>query len=133
MRKIIFAILAMATTSLLAQFSIAAEGESIPTAVRKYIEDKSRATGTFDVYDPEIGKTRMLSLIRLNSNIGKSGERYYSSADFKDMETAETVELDFDVDAKNGKTSVIQARIRKVGGKERYTYDENNNMIPVLR
>ncbi|HAH21202.1 MAG TPA: hypothetical protein DCL49_09910, partial [Candidatus Omnitrophica bacterium] len=97
-----------------------------------YVLEKSKKTGTFDVHDPETGKTRKLSLVRVHERVGKTGEYYYSCADFTDTETGKLLDLDLDVEHKNGKLSVVDVRIHKVNGKERYTYDENDNRIPIM-
>jgi hypothetical protein len=117
--------------------SPAASGASAPSAdairaaMKDYVMDKSKATGTFDVVDPETGKTRKLELIRVHERVGKTGNYYYSCADFKDTETGQMLDLDLDVEDQGGKLSVVDVRIHKLEGKERYTYDANDNRIPV--
>ncbi len=105
--------------------------DQIRAAMSDYVKEKSKKTGTFDVYDKEAGKTRKLSLIRVHERVGKTGDYYYSCADFKDTESKEMLDLDLDVEHKNEKLSVKDVRIHKVNGKERYTYDKNDNRIPV--
>ena len=109
----------------------APSADSIRTAMKSYVMDKSKATGTFDVADPETGKTRKLALIRVHDRVGKTGSYYYSCADFKDTETGQMLDLDLDVQDKGGQLSVVDVRIHKVEGKERYTYDANDNRIPI--
>ena len=94
-------------------------------------QDTLAPTGTFDVADPETGKTRKLELIRVHDRVGKTGDYYYSCADFKDTETGQMLDLDLDVEDKAGNLSVVDVRIHKEDGKERYTYDENDNRIPL--
>ena len=105
--------------------------DQIRGAMSDYVKEKSKKTGAFDVYDKEAGKTRKLSLIRVHERVGKTGNYYYSCADFKDTESNEMLDLDLDVANKDGKLSVADVRIHKVNGKERYTYDANDNRIPV--
>jgi len=104
---------------------------AIRKAMKDYVKEKSKATGTFDVSDPETGKTRRLKLLRVHERVGKSGDYYYSCADFKDTETGRMLDLDLDVEDQGGKLRVVDVRIHKVNGKERYTYDENDNRIPL--
>ncbi len=87
--------------------------------------------GTFQVKDPETGDVRKLQLIRVHERVGKTGDYYYSCADFKDTETGELLDLDLDVEDKDGRLRVVDVRIHKVKGVERYTYDENDNRIPL--
>lgn len=105
--------------------------DDIRAAMTNYVLDQSRATGTFDVVDPETGKARKLELIRVHERVGKTGDYYYSCADFKDTETGQMLDLDLDVEDKGGKLSVVDVRIHKLEGTERYTYDENDNRIPL--
>lgn len=105
--------------------------DDIRAAMKNHVMDKSRATGAFDVLDPETGKTRKLELLKVHERVGKTGDYYYSCADFKDTETGQMLDLDLDVQDKGGKLSVVDVRIHKLEGKERYTYDENDNRIPL--
>lgn len=105
--------------------------DAIRSAMKDYVMDQSKATGTFDVTDPETGKTRKLELLKVHERVGKTGNYYYSCADFKDTESGQMLDLDLDVQDKGGKLSVVDVRIHKLEGKERYTYDENDNRIPI--
>lgn len=105
--------------------------ENIRQTMKDYVMEESKETETFDVYDPEIGKARKLSLLRVHERVGKTGDYYYSCADFVDVETGQMLDLDLDVEHKGGDLSVVDVRIHKLNGKERYTYDENDNRIPV--
>jgi len=109
----------------------APSADAIRAAMKNHVMDKSKATGTFDVVDPETGKTRKLELIRVHERVGKTGNYHYSCADFKDTESGQMLDLDLDVEDKGGKLSVVDVRVHKVEGKERYTYDANDNRIPL--
>lgn len=105
--------------------------DAIRAAMEGYVMETSKATGTFDVMDPETGTTRRLELLRVHERVGKTGNYYYSCADFKDTETGQMLDLDLDVQDWGGALSVADVRIHKVDGKERYTYDANDNRIPL--
>jgi len=105
--------------------------DQIRAAMSGYVAEESKKTGTFDFSDKETGKTRKLSLVKVHERVGKTGNYYYSCADFKDTESNEMLDLDLDVASKDGKLSVADVRIHKVSGKERYTYDANDNRILV--
>jgi len=109
----------------------APSADAIRAAMKDYVMDKSKATGTFDIVDPETEKTRKLELIRVHERVGKTGDYYYSCVDFKDTESGQMLDLDLDVEDKGGKLNVVAVRIHKEDGKERYTYDENDNRIPL--
>jgi len=107
--------------------------KEIRAAMKSYVEEKSKATGAFDIKDPQTKKVRKLKLERVHERVGKTGDYYYSCADFKDTESGEKLDLDLDVQDKKGALSVVDVRIHKVNGKERYTYDANDNRIPISK
>lgn len=111
--------------------SSAPSADLIRAAMKNHVMGESKASGTFDVVDPETGKTRKLELIRVHDRVGKTGTYYYSCADFKDTETGQMLDLDLDVQDKGGNLSVVDVRIHKLEGKERYTYDADDNRIPL--
>ncbi|PIQ89690.1 MAG: hypothetical protein COV72_01895 [Candidatus Omnitrophica bacterium CG11_big_fil_rev_8_21_14_0_20_42_13] len=103
----------------------------IRLAMKAYVAQEVEKNGSFKVYDDKIDKTRKLSLIRIHERVGKTGGYYYSCADFKDIESGETIDVDLDVEEDAGELKVVDVRIHKVGGRERYTYDEDDNRIPI--
>lgn len=106
--------------------------EDIRNAMQAYVVAESQKTGgNFEVLDPDTSATRKLSLIRVHERVGKTGNYYYSCADFKDADSGELLDLDLDVEDQNGVLQVVDVRIHKVAGKERYTYDANDNRIPL--
>jgi len=102
----------------------------IKKAMQDYVEKNSKKTGTFEIMDSVTGKKRNLKLQRVHERVGKTGNYYYSCADFKDTQSQELLDLDIDVEQKGGNLNVVDVRIHKVEGKERYTYDKNDNRIP---
>lgn len=105
--------------------------QEIKDTMRSYITDKSKKTGTFEIMDSQTGKMRYLKMIKIHERVGKTGDYYYSCADFKDTKSGKLLDLDIDVEYKGGGLNVVDVRIHKVEGKERYTYDKNDNRIPV--
>ncbi len=105
--------------------------DDIRSTMKSHVIKESEETGTFDILDLETGTLRNLTLVRVHERVGKTGDYYYSCADFTDTNTGELLDLDLDVEHKDGELNVVDVRIHKVSGKERYTYDENDNRIPV--
>jgi len=103
----------------------------IKAAMKSHVMASQKSSGTFDINDPDTGKVRKLTLVRVHERVGKTGDYYYSCADFKDTESDELLDLDIDVEDKNGTLSVVDVRIHKVSGNARYTYDSNDNRIPL--
>lgn len=109
----------------------APSADDIRAEMKAYVDKKSQATGTFNILDPETGKARSLKFERVHERVGKTGDYYYSCADFTDADSGEKLDLDLDLEDTNGKLAVVDVRIHKVNGKERYTYDEKDNRIPL--
>ncbi len=105
--------------------------KDIKDAMKNYVDDKSKETGTFEIKDPKTGEIRYLKISRIHERIGKTGNYFYSCADFKDTKSGELLDLDIDVEDKGGKLNVVDVRIHKVEGEARYTYDEHDNRIPL--
>lgn len=113
--------------------TIEPSADDIRGAIKKYADDQSLKTGAFEVSDPQTGKLRRLKLLKVHERVGKTGGYFYSCADFKDMDSGQTLDLDLDVQSAGGKLDVKDVRIHKVDGKERYTYDADDNRAPVTR
>ena len=105
--------------------------EQIRQAIRDHIASTEQKKGAFTIKDEATGATRTLKLVRVHDRVGKTGEFYYSCTDMRDVKSEELLDLDFDVEAKGGQLKVVDERIHKLEGQARYTYDENDNRIPL--
>ncbi len=123
-----FAILSLAGSSLGAEPT----AEELRQTIRDYIQSQEQQTGAFIIPDPkQKGLLRTLSLIRVHERVGKTGDYYYSCTDMKDLKSQDELDLDFDVSDTGGKLAVVAVRIHKDNGNPRYTYDSNDNLIPL--
>lgn len=104
--------------------------EQIRQSIQSHVQGIARKTGRFTIKDPVTGTTRNLEFVRVHDRVGKTGPLYYSCTDMRDTQTGELLDLDFDVKATGEQLKVVDARIHKVAGKARYTYDEHDNRIP---
>ena len=102
----------------------------IRQTIQNYVQGIAQEKGTFTIKDPVTGTTRNLEFVRVHERVGKTGSLYYSCTDMHDKDTGESLDLDFDVKASGENLKVVDARIHKVAGKARYTYDEHDNRIP---
>jgi len=106
--------------------------DDLRNTIRAYIQTQEKLTGSFTIPDPkQKGKLRTLSLIRVHERVGKTGEYYYSCTDMTDVANKDQLDLDFDVSDTGKELKVVAVRIHKDNGKPRYTYDANDNLIPV--
>jgi hypothetical protein len=126
-------------TSLFVGFMMALQGvasaeptaEALRDTIRSHIAHQEHLQGAFAVIDERGGALRQLQLVRVHERVGKTGNYYYSCTDMTDIKTGELLDLDFDIEDEAGVLSVVDIRIHKDDGKARYTYDDNDNMIPL--
>ncbi len=139
MKKTIIFIMAIIFLSSMSHVATAAESSGkqpgktdIHKAMQAHIDTEAATNGGHLVIDdPDTGTTRRLSLVNIHERVGKTGDYYYSCADFKDADSGEMLDLDVDVEDNNGSLSVVDVRIHKVNGAPRYTYDTDDNRIPL--
>lgn len=112
--------------------------EALRQTIRDYIANQEKLQGAFAVIDERLpagkagtGGLRHLELVRVHERVGKTGDYYYSCTDMNDVQTGDLLDLDFDIEDQKGKLNVVDIRIHKDNGKPRYTYDDNDNMIPM--
>jgi len=99
--------------------------------IRDHIAHQEKLQGAFAIVDPRSGDLRQLELVRVHERVGKTGDYYYSCTDMKDVTNGDLLDLDFDIEDQKGNLRVVDIRIHKDNGKARYTYDQNDNMIPL--
>jgi len=103
----------------------------IRQVIQAHVNGIEASDGAFEIEDEVTGATRRLTFVRVHERVGKTGELYYSCTDMQDTATGELLDLDFDVDASDGHLHVMDTRLHKVDGQARYTYDANDNRIPL--
>lgn len=100
--------------------------------IRSYIESQQAADGAFVIPDPlQAGKLRTLELVRVHERVGKTGNYYYSCTDMRDVASGDLLDLDFDISDTGDTLKVVAIRIHKDNGDPRYTYDDNDNLVPL--
>lgn len=114
--------------------------EKFSAAIEEYVENESqKADGFFVVHDDKLDKDWNLKLIRIHKkNIAQLAEdRFFACADFKGKQKGSSrifstkLDLDFYVRKVGDGWDVEEVLIHKVKGKPRFTYDKNNNRVPV--
>lgn len=111
--------------------SVGPSPEALRQTIRDYVSTEESRKGAFKVFDSKMGVSRSLQLERVHERVGKTGDYYYSCADLKDVESGDLLDVDFDIQDDAGKLSVVDIRIHKDNGKPRFTYDENDNIVPL--
>ncbi|MFT7638274.1 MAG: hypothetical protein ACI9Y8_002065 [Candidatus Omnitrophota bacterium] len=105
--------------------------EELRQTIRDYIHRQEKRHGAFLILDERGEVNRRLSLVRVHERVGKTGDYYYSCTDMKDLGSGDELDLDFDISDQAGDLKVVDIRIHKDNGQARYTYDDNDNMIPL--
>ena len=106
--------------------------EELRQTIRDYIQRQETQLGAFMLADPkQTGKLRTLTLVRVHERVGKTGDYYYSCTDMQDVATGDQLDLDFDVSDAGKDLTVAAVRIHKDNGTPRYTYGENDQLIPL--
>ena len=106
--------------------------QEIRQSIRDYIAQIEEEQGAFTIEDEVTNSTRTLTLVRVHERVGKTGSAYYSCTDMRDANSGELLDLDFDVEAEGSALNVVDVRIHKLNGKPRYTYDDNDQRIPLM-
>jgi len=133
-RSIVHTVLVVMAAAGLSGSVFAAEpsADELRQTIRQYIQWQEKTTGAFTIPDPlEKGTLRSLSLMQVHERVGKTGNYYYSCTDMKDVATGDTLDLDFDISNAGEDLKVVAIRIHKDNGDPRFTYDANDNIIPV--
>jgi hypothetical protein len=104
--------------------------EQILKTMADYIASNS-PQGMLEVSDERTGQVRKLELISVHKDVHTIPQGYFACAEFKDMAAGELVDVDLDVQFKDGVPQVSQVLIHKVNGIKRYTYDEQGNRVSI--
>ena len=104
-------------------------------AVNGHVDMKTADEGSFKVFDDKLDKTWELKLVRIHTKrIARLAEdKFFACADFKTMGDGKkiAVDLDFFVTKSGEDWNVDEVLVHKVSGKPRYTYNANNERVPV--
>ena len=104
-------------------------------AVEDYVDRRTAAEGAFKVKDDKLGKEWALKLVGVHKKriVNLGGQSFFACADFKTVSGGKA-KLDLDFYATKGPEGwrIDKTVIHKVDGKPRYTYNEKNEMVPVL-
>ena len=106
--------------------------EALRDTIRNYVANEEKAKGAFEIMDERTGSLRQLEFVRVHERVGKTGNYYYSCTDMKDVKTGDLLDLDFDIQDEGGNLTVADIRIHKDNGDPRYTYDDQDNRVPVV-
>jgi len=131
MKKLAVFVFAVSTLAFVPLLYAEPVPETLRQTIRDYIANQEKLQGAFAIVDERTNELRQLELVRVHERVGKTGNYYYSCTDMSDVKTGDLLDLDFDIQEEGSHLSVAAIRIHKDNGNPRYTYDDNDNMIPV--
>lgn len=104
--------------------------------VKDYVVSEAQKTGgVYTIHDDVANKDWKLELVKVHKNkicMLQEGRQCFACADFKEVGGKNKIDLDFYANkAEDGVITMEKVLIHKVNGKPRFTYDKNNNMVPV--
>ena len=104
--------------------------------VKDYVVAEAQKTGGgYTVHDEAAGKDWKLELVKVHKNkicMLQEGKVCFACADFKEAGGKNKLDLDFYANkADDGRVTMEKVLIHKVNGKPRFTYDKNNDRVPV--
>ena len=114
------------------------EKDAFEMDVKNYIQSEARKTGgVFAVRDDVLNKDWKLKLVKVHKNkicMLDQGKTCFACADFNEVNGKNKLDLDFYAShAADGTTSITKVIIHKLNGKPRFTYDSNNNIVPLAK
>ena len=131
-RIIIFFSVALLILSSIFGISYAARritGEDVRKTVRQYINAKQAGRAFIPVYDPVWGRNRRVTFYNFRKAVNKAKDFYYVTVDFRDLDNNELLAVDYDVKDVDGKLKVIGTKIRAVGGKQRFRFNNKGERV----
>ncbi len=88
--------------------------EELITTMTSYVEQKSKFTKSFDLYDEKASKLRHLKLNSFSDKTRAFGSLHITEVLFSDVETNETLKIDMTVENKAGQLNVKKIKIKSV-------------------
>lgn len=131
MRKVMIAIFILVSFGVIPHAYAEPTPEALRETIRDYIASEEKSKGAFEIADERTSDLRQLEFVRVHERVGKTGDYYYSCTDMKDVKTGDLLDLDFDIEDRDGRLSVANIRFHKDNGIPRYTYDDKDNRVPV--
>jgi hypothetical protein len=88
--------------------------EEVKDVMKKYLDQKSVFSGTFDIFDETAQKLRHLKFVNLKEEVRRFGILAIGTAQYEDAETQEKSDLDVTVENVLGVLNVQAVRIKNV-------------------
>lgn len=104
--------------------------------VKEYLASEAQKTGgVYTIHDDVENKDWKLELVKVHKNkicMLQEGKTCFACADLKEIGGNNKLDLDFYAKkSEDGKMTMERVLIHKVNDKPRFTYDKNNNIVPV--
>ncbi len=87
--------------------------------VQDYVKQIRDEEGDFSIEDEVTGNLRMLTLEQVGTQLTQEGDTTYLCAQMKDVDTGDSLDVDFGAAPIDGKPDIVDVRIHKVNGQVR--------------
>ena len=105
-------------------------------AVKAEIKNRSKTSGTLDIYDAKIDKVRTLDLMNLKETVAQDGDNQTATGDFRDTKSGDVVTIEIKITGMEGAYQVgdfnitgAQAPQAVKAEKKDYTDEEIQNFM----
>lgn len=100
----------------------------VKKAIQDHVDGMSKAHGgLFMIHDDKLDKNWQLKFVKVHDPVRtfqKEGQAvYFACSDFKSADGKDLLDIDFWMVPKGDKLEVIDTKIHKVNGEQRYTYE----------
>ena len=104
--------------------------------VKDHVASEAQKTGgVYTIHDDAAKKDWKLELVKVHKDkicMLQEGRSCFACADFKEAGGKNRLDLDFyAAKSEDGTLTMEKVLIHKVNGKRRFTYDKDNNMVPM--
>ena len=106
----------------------------VQLSVEEYIVRENEDIGSLIVHDSEVNKDRKIHFVKYLGEIGMSGKDILASAQFKDLETNDTLDIVFYLKIeKDNVPKIVETVIYKVNNQERLRFDQHGKRWPIIQ
>lgn len=102
--------------------------DTVKKAVTDYVDAQTKSSeGILSVYDEKLSKDWRLKLVKIHDPVRQYEESgktiFFACTDFKAVDSNDLLDIDLWMAPSDGTLKVIDTKIHKVNGEERYKYE----------
>ncbi|MCB9770978.1 MAG: hypothetical protein H6754_00280 [Candidatus Omnitrophica bacterium] len=106
----------------------------VQLSIKEYVDRENKDVGSLIVPDSQLSKDRKLRFVKYLGEVGMSGKDVLASAQFKDLETNDILDVVFYVKIeKDNVAEIFETVIYKVNDQERFKFDQHGKRWPIIQ